>query len=63
MVKSPCINVCKLNENQICVGCYRSLDEIDEWSNLNDKEKIKIIEKTKERRNEIRGTDYYGFPF
>ncbi|MFW6233489.1 MAG: DUF1289 domain-containing protein [Nanoarchaeota archaeon] len=62
MVKSPCINVCKLNENQICIGCYRSLDEIDNWSQLKDDEKIMVIEKAKQRRNEIRGTDYYGYP-
>lgn len=62
MVKSPCINVCKLNEKQICIGCYRSLDEIDNWNQLKDDEKIMVNELAKKRRNEIKGTDYYGFP-
>lgn len=62
MVKSPCINVCKLNEKKICVGCYRSLDEIDNWNQLKDDEKIMVNELSKRRRNEIRGTDYYGYP-
>jgi predicted Fe-S protein YdhL (DUF1289 family) len=30
-VDSPCIKLCKLNEHKICVGCYRTLDEIKNW--------------------------------
>ena len=26
--ESPCISVCVLDENDICVGCFRSADEI-----------------------------------
>ncbi len=28
---SPCISVCLLDEDDICVGCYRSANEITEW--------------------------------
>ena len=49
-VKSPCINICKLDENKICIGCYRTIDEIAHWTKYTDEEKIqikRIIEKRK----------------
>lgn len=27
---SPCIGICKLNINKICVGCNRNIEEIRE---------------------------------
>ncbi|MEX1032521.1 MAG: DUF1289 domain-containing protein, partial [Cellvibrionaceae bacterium] len=30
-VKSPCISICLLDEEDICVGCYRSGSEISRW--------------------------------
>ena len=32
-VPSPCISICKMNDDRsLCIGCYRSLDEIRAWS-------------------------------
>lgn len=32
-VHSPCINVCRLDAGStLCLGCYRSVDEIANWS-------------------------------
>jgi len=39
---SPCINICKLNHQDICTGCFRTLEEIGKWSNSSDAEKIAI---------------------
>jgi predicted Fe-S protein YdhL (DUF1289 family) len=33
--KSPCIKQCRLNENKVCVGCGRSIDEIKQYGNEN----------------------------
>ena len=30
-VKSPCIEVCSLNSEDVCIGCYRTANEIIEW--------------------------------
>ena len=38
VVESPCINVCKI-ENDVCVGCGRTLEEIAHWSEMNDADK------------------------
>jgi|HubBroStandDraft_6_1064221.scaffolds.fasta_scaffold3024350_1 predicted Fe-S protein YdhL (DUF1289 family) len=30
-IASPCINVCRLNAEQFCIGCGRTGEEIAEW--------------------------------
>jgi predicted Fe-S protein YdhL (DUF1289 family) len=47
---SPCIRNCCLNEDDICLGCYRSLDEILIWSQANDIKKREILMKSQERK-------------
>lgn len=49
-IKSPCIHVCTKDENGICLGCYRSLEEIRAWYKSTDEEKLKIIENAEQRR-------------
>ena len=32
---SPCIKICVIHpEERLCVGCYRTIDEIAQWSRL-----------------------------
>ncbi|RID91501.1 DUF1289 domain-containing protein [Gemmobacter lutimaris] len=34
-VDSPCVKVCVIHpEARLCVGCYRSMDEIGAWSRM-----------------------------
>ncbi len=48
-IKSPCIKQCQLDNNQICQGCWRHIDEIINWSQLSDAEKQSILEKISKR--------------
>ena len=51
IVKSPCINVCKLNpKNNLCEGCFRTSDEISHWSKYTENKKRKIISILKNRK-------------
>ncbi len=59
-VKSPCQLICTLDEDRVCVGCYRSSDEIADWDQLSEDEKKTVIELTNERRT-AKGGSYYGF--
>jgi len=34
----------------MCIGCYRTLDEIGRWSAMTDVEKININEKLESRK-------------
>jgi len=33
-VNSPCINVCALDDANVCVGCGRHMDDIVSWTNM-----------------------------
>ena len=41
MKSSPCINFCKI-QNDLCIGCCRTIDHISEWSTLSNYEKKEI---------------------
>ena len=42
-VKSPCIEVCSLNHEDVCIGCYRTANEIIEWFSAADERKREIL--------------------
>lgn len=48
-VKSPCMSVCALDENDLCFGCYRTLNEITHWHSYSNEEKITILRKVNQR--------------
>ena len=41
VVESPCINVCKI-ENDLCIGCGRTLEEIAHWLEMTDADKEQV---------------------
>jgi predicted Fe-S protein YdhL (DUF1289 family) len=40
---SPCVRNCCLDEQDICMGCYRSLEEILIWHKASDDERNGIL--------------------
>lgn len=53
MIDSPCIRECVFNyEEDYCTGCYRRLDDLWDWSQRSDAEKIEIIERAEKLREE-----------
>jgi uncharacterized protein len=52
-VASPCISVCVIDEaTQVCHGCFRTLSQIEDWWDLDNVEKQKIIEEANQRAND-----------
>jgi len=49
-IPSPCVRNCCLNERDICLGCFRSLQEICNWSQTDNKQRILILNNAKRRR-------------
>ncbi|MBA6413744.1 DUF1289 domain-containing protein [Parahaliea sp. F7430] len=47
--KSPCISVCVLNAEDVCLGCYRSAEEITDWFMASAEDKRAIIERARQR--------------
>ena len=50
---SPCVSICALDEDDICVGCYRSADEIRQWRNLSNKDKKQVLDIARERERKV----------
>lgn len=43
-IESPCVKICMIHPDaRICVGCYRTGDEIAKWSSLTPQERREII--------------------
>jgi uncharacterized protein len=40
---TPCVRNCCLGEDDICMGCYRSISEIVGWSEATENEKREIL--------------------
>ena len=50
-VASPCISVCVMDPAAgVCIGCFRTLDEIAEWSVLDAAGKRAVVAAAAERR-------------
>ena len=53
MVASPCINVCKMDEQTgLCSGCFRTIDEIAGWAGSDDSRRLTILAAIARRRQE-----------
>ena len=43
-IDSPCIKMCVIHpEERLCVGCYRSIDEIATWSHMTPEQRQAIM--------------------
>ena len=51
-VESPCISNCCLDDNDICLGCFRSLSEITTWSQVDNKVRKKILGEADQRQKD-----------
>ncbi|MFP6848103.1 MAG: DUF1289 domain-containing protein [Pseudomonas sp.] len=42
-VASPCVHVCALDEDDICIGCQRTVAEITRWSLMDNTERRDVL--------------------
>jgi predicted Fe-S protein YdhL (DUF1289 family) len=49
MVKSPCVAVCALDENDVCIGCYRTGNEITQWGEMDNQAKAEVMKSVAKR--------------
>jgi uncharacterized protein len=43
-VLSPCIGICSLDAHGLCEGCLRTTAEIAGWSQMNDEQRLRIMD-------------------
>jgi len=52
---SPCKKVCVVDPNQsICVGCFRTLDELGRWTAMSHEERLAVKAALKDREDVYR---------
>ena len=51
-IPSPCVRNCCLNEVDICLGCYRHIDEILIWGNASNTEKLAVLALVEQRKEQ-----------
>lgn len=52
VVQSPCVRNCCLDNNDICLGCYRSITEITGWSGADNYQRNEILARCRQRREQ-----------
>ena len=50
MSNSPCIRQCTLDASDICVGCFRHIDEIVGWQKRSEESKKVILINCEKRK-------------
>jgi predicted Fe-S protein YdhL (DUF1289 family) len=48
-VRSPCVRNCCLDDDLICLGCFRSLEEIKEWPVALEHRRDSILQNARRR--------------
>lgn len=54
-ILSPCIGVCTLDAQGLCIGCLRTLNEIGAWSTLSSDERRRIMDEVLPQRELVHG--------
>lgn len=52
LTASPCIKICQLDDDAICIGCYRSAFEIGAWSKADSETQQAILATARERQRD-----------
>lgn len=53
-IATPCVKVCIVDgASSLCLGCYRTLEEIGGWSGLTDDQRAEIMADLPTRRDQI----------
>jgi predicted Fe-S protein YdhL (DUF1289 family) len=48
-VSSPCVSICALDEQGICIGCHRTGDEILRWTRMSNEERRQVLAQVADR--------------
>ena len=46
---SPCVNICALDDDDVCTGCQRTVQEITQWRRVDNVERRAILQRCHER--------------
>jgi predicted Fe-S protein YdhL (DUF1289 family) len=49
-VLSPCVGICCPDENDVCMGCLRTMQEVTQWWEMSNDEKRALLNMLPTRR-------------
>lgn len=53
-IASPCVQICVVHPvERICTGCFRTIDEISQWSKMDDAERDRIMSELPDRGSKL----------
>ena len=55
---SPCVNVCRLDADKICVGCRRTLAEIAGWRDMSAAQRRAVLARLRAHGGRAGGLSY-----
>jgi len=44
-VNSPCVDICELDSDFVCIGCGRTIDEVLKWREYTDEQKKAALDR------------------
>jgi hypothetical protein len=48
---TPCIAICRIDpDTDICVGCLRTIEEIEFWADMTEEEQSTVVAELKTRK-------------
>jgi predicted Fe-S protein YdhL (DUF1289 family) len=54
-VESPCVKICVVHpESRLCLGCYRSVEEIAAWGRMSPAERRAVMAELPARADKVR---------
>lgn len=56
---SPCIRNCCLDDYDVCLGCFRTMQEICAWSQASEETRKAILTNAEQRRKSRAGDKLY----
>ena len=60
-MKSPCVRICALNEDNICVGCGMTVRDLRIWRSTDDQTREKIVRESRIRASSMQRVRDEGF--
>ena len=49
IVPSPCVSICALDGDDVCVGCFRTGNEISHWGRLSADQQREVLKRCEQR--------------
>lgn len=53
-INKPCIRKCCLNEDEICLGCFRTFNDMLTWNKASIQDKKEMLLKAEDRKRKYK---------